>query len=275
MFDAKIKEVRQHFGIVELADWNTISPEQIMRVKGVGPRFMAHLRLFLATQETTLSNDESPEYWLKHADTSRVAKRLSFEDCNVLTPFTVLIDSMEQIPFTFQSIAVDAKDTPADLAQLVKDGEIDQEAVHFEVRKSFQALGIGKGDYSILGFDGQCNIERKSKDDAHGTILGWGDRRRRFETELENLAAMECAAVVVECSFGELLADAPSRGKKTSDENRKILHRQVLSWQQKFRVPWVFCDSRRLAEISTFRIMQRFYRKQIESPKPDQVTSDI
>ena len=115
-------------------------------------------------------------------------------------------------------------------------------------------------------------IERKSLDDAHGAFLGWGRRRERFELELENLASFDCAAVVVECSFATLISGAPSRGKKTRGENAKILHRQILAWQQDYRVPWHFCDDRRLAEITAFRILERFWKKRNHQKQLRQVS---
>jgi hypothetical protein len=35
----------------------------------------------------------------------------------------------------------------------------------------------------------------------------------------------------------------------------------VLAWQQRFvRVHWLFMGSRRLAEVTTLRVLERFYR---------------
>jgi tryptophan-rich sensory protein len=86
-------------------------------------------------------------------------------------------------------------------------------------------------------------------------VLGWGDRRERFNRELANLASMESAAVIVECEMSTLLANAPERGVKTAAENRKLLFRQILAWQQQYRVPWIFCDGRHMAEIAAYRRM--------------------
>jgi hypothetical protein len=156
----------------------------------------------------------------------------------------ILIDVMEQHPWTFSNIRADAD----------RGGQI------IDVQTQRAALGPSFGDYSVLDYQGRCHLERKSVEDAHGTILGWGERRDRFQRELENLSTLECSAVVVECSLQHLIATAPSHGKKSSGENAKILFRQVLAWQQDFRVPWLFCDGRRMAEIATFRILERFWR---------------
>jgi hypothetical protein len=173
-------------------------------------------------------------------------------------PFAILVDSAEQAPFTFQGIYADSDRGNCEI--VVAEG----------LNLFRQCLGRhphSLGDYSIEGFFGRVAIERKSMDDAHGTFLGWsGDqadfgRRQRFEQELANLANVECSAVVVECSLGCLLDNAPSTDNKTAKLNRKILNRSLIAWTQDYGVPFVFCDSRRMAELYTFRFMERFYEK--------------
>lgn len=166
-------------------------------------------------------------------------------------PFTIVIDSMEKHPWTFNGLRTDA----------------DRGNRPLVVKTLWRSLGATFGDYSIDGFQGSCHIERKSTEDAIGTILGWNQRRARFQRELANLASLDCAAVVVECTLAGLLQHAPARGRKSAQENAKILFRQVLAWQQDYRVPWVFCDGRRLAELAAFRVMERFWRKRKEVEK--------
>lgn len=171
---------------------------------------------------------------------------------------------MEQHPFSFKGVRADVSDMNTAQRRLFEDGQWDGS---IEVQTKFRALGASNGDYSLEGFEGRCHLERKSMDDCHGTVLGWGDRRERFQRELANLSQMESAAVVIECSFGDLLAHAPEHGVKTAAENRKILFRQILSWQQRYRVPWIFCDSRSMAEIVAFRWLEKFFRFQTQLKK--------
>lgn len=171
---------------------------------------------------------------------------------------------MEQHPFSFSGVRADLSDMTTAQRKAFEDGLWDG---RIEIQSKFKALGASNGDYAIEGFEGRCHLERKSIDDCHGTVLGWGDRRERFQRELANLSAMESAAVIIECSFGDLLAHAPEHGKKTSAENRKILFRQILSWQQRYRVPWIFCDSRSMAEIVAFRWLEKFFRNQVSLEK--------
>lgn len=179
----------------------------------------------------------------------------------LLNPFAILVDTAEQTPFTFGGIHADA-DRHNRL--LVVSPGINL------LRHCLGRHPHSLGDYAIEGYIGRCHVERKSMDDAHGTILGWSgevadrNRRERFEQELANLNNIECAAVVVECSLGELLARAPEydHGKKTAKLNRKILLRSILAWQQDYSsVPFIFCESRRAAEVVTFRWLERFYEK--------------
>jgi hypothetical protein len=176
-------------------------------------------------------------------------------------PFTILIDTAEDRPFTFLGIHADAN----------------QKRRVFSVPTKRANLGRhphSLGDYTIDGAWGEVAIERKSMEDAWGTLLGWPTgwerdrdlpgRRKRFEHELWNLNNVRFSLVVVEASLGACCANMPSWGKKPEEENAKIFFRTVISYQQRFpRVQWAFCDSTRLAEIFAFRWLYRFWRKQV------------
>lgn len=173
--------------------------------------------------------------------------------------FRILIDSREQHPFSFDGVPMDRSEMTASQRRAFDAGDF---SGLVPVETAFRSLGNSAGDYSIEGYEGRCNLERKSMDDCHGTVLGWGKRRERFQRELANLAEMEASAVIVECSLGDLLANAPEHGVKTAAENRKMLSRQIIAWQQEYRVPWIFCDSRAMAEIIAYRWMARFWKQQ-------------
>lgn len=254
VLDARIQKVKYHFGIFEADDWKSVRPEWILGLDDVGPVTLDHIRLYLAGRGITLEGDSTPEHWLQHLGQSRIGHTMGDpdegQDRADVAPFTILVDSMEQHPFTFRGIAQDA----------------DRGGRPLIVPCEFRHLGTSMGDYSIDGYEGRAHVERKSAADATSTILGWGERRERFVRELENLSQMECSAVVIECTLGALVEfvrnSPPGRGRKTPDENAKIIYRQILAWQQDYRVPWIFCDSRQLAEITTFRTLERFWRKQ-------------
>lgn len=172
------------------------------------------------------------------------------------TPFTIIIDTAEQLPFTFTGIRGDSPDY--DL---------------LDVKTERQCLGRhpeSLGDYSITGGVGKCHVERKSMSDAHSTLLGFTDgHRSRFECELANLSKIESACVVVECSFTQFIAEAPQWGVKTAAENAKNLFRTVLSYQQDTRVPWIFADDRATAEHVTFHWLRRWYENWISERKAE------
>ena len=170
---------------------------------------------------------------------------------SVICPFTICIDVQEKQPFSFTGLAADA----------------DHDRALIEVPTVWKSLGASHGDYSIEGLESEIAIERKSLEDAHGTLLGWGDRRERFQRELETLAAMPCSAVVVECDFHELIATAPQFGVKSASQNAKSLFRTVLAWGVRYRVPWFWCRDRRMAEIVTFRVLEGYWRHKQEAER--------
>lgn len=166
----------------------------------------------------------------------------------IICPFTIVIDSAESQPFEFQGIRADAAKKNAEII----------------VPTVWECLGrypFSRGDYSIVGYQGRVGIERKSVEDCIGTVLGWGERRERFAGELSVLAGMESACVIVEGSLGGCLEQMHDRGAKLIEANRKSFHRSIIALQQDYRVPWIFCDSRRLAEVTAFRWFERFWKR--------------
>jgi hypothetical protein len=176
----------------------------------------------------------------------------------------IIIDSMEQHPFSFTGIRLDLSEMNARQRKAFDSGEWDGVV---SVETKFRALGASNGDYTVEGFEGRCHLERKSMEDCHSTVLSYGDRRERFTRELANLASMESAAVIVECELSTLLANAPEYGVRTASQNRKHLFRQILAWQQQFKVPWIFCDGRAMAEIAAYRWFKCFVRYQSSKDK--------
>lgn len=185
------------------------------------------------------------------------------QDRYVRCPFHVIVDTAEQEGhgWTFQKIRTDA----------------DKDNAIFLVEREYGCLGrhpYSLGDYTFLGGYKRCHIERKSKPDVWGTILGWPTgyeqdrglpgRRDRFEKELENLNELESACVIVEAPFCECVDDliGIERGVKPGWQNSKIFFRSVLSYQQRFpRVQWMWLKDARMAEVAAFRWMFRFWEK--------------
>lgn len=149
----------------------------------------------------------------------------------------VVIDTREQLGFTFEGLRCDEADGGGPLTVPTVRGT------------------LASGDYSLLGFETRVAVERKSAADLYGTI---GQGRDRFERELERLAAFDFAAVVVEAGLLELVTDPPPHTQLPP----KIVVRSVIAWQQRYqRVHWTFAGCRRLAEAWTFRTLERYLRE--------------
>jgi len=264
MFDKRIEELRHHFGITTLADWEGIYPAWILAQENCGPGILDHLRMILAQHGLTLKDDRTVAHWKAHARAGKILTSITDpddgDDIAVINPFAILIDSAEQQPFSFQGLKTDATHPGGGNRPLI-------------VPTEWKPLGRhpdSLGDYSIQSGVGRCHIERKSMADAQSTILGWDGRRERFERELHNLSEIECGCVVVECEFSDLIANAPEYGRRTKSQNARALSRSVLAYLQDYSVPWIFNESRRMAEIQTFRWFERWWRKQREREKAEE-----
>lgn len=239
--DHLIEKARNQFGIVKAEQWCNVRPEWILQVDGCGQATLDHIRLYLAARGLTLRDDRTPWYWQQYLESAKIGGRMADADLARVEAFTILIDTQEKQPFTFQGFQ-DA-DKPIIIPTV------------------FRSLGASHGDYSVSGMEGDAHIERKSMEDAHGTFLSHGERRERWEQTLMFLAGIGCSAIVVECSLGRLLDCVEPRGTRSKATLRKTLHRQILAWEQDYRVPFVFCDTRRLAEATTLAILKRRWQK--------------
>lgn len=242
MIDRAIQNLESSFGIHSADQWQAVTPENVLAKPKVGDKTLNKLRLYLAEHGVTLKGDRTPQFWQNELLNKQ----------SIVCPFVICVDVQEKHPFTFTGIRAGAKH---DYRPLV-------------VTTKTQSLGPSHGDYTLLGYEDEIGIERKSMEDAHGTLLGWGERRERFLRTLERLNSLEFGAVVVECSLGALLKNAPSHGRKTAEENGRALNGTYLSWMMQFpSVAWVFCDVRRLAEVETFRIFEKFYAHKLKQKK--------
>lgn len=172
--------------------------------------------------------------------------------------FTVLIDTAEEHPWGFHKIRGYSRHKDSTLI----------------VPTEFRSLGRhpnSLGDYSIDGFVGEVAIERKSREDLQGTLLGFpkkgkdGEisgtaRRERFERELFNLSQVRCSAVIVEGTLQECCTNVDQWGTKSTTALARTIQGSVIAYQQDYCVSWFFCNSRRHAEIIAFRYMERFWK---------------
>lgn len=155
------------------------------------------------------------------------------------SPWVILVDSAEQLPFAF--------DGPYRHGKQVY-------AIRTAPGKLFIRDTMLSVDYSLLGHTDQVGIERKSMADFFGTM---GQGRARFERKLELLATYDYAAVVVEAEWGAMFT-APPRHSRL---NPKTAFCSVLAWTQRFpRVHWFFLPNRAVAEATTVLLLDRWWR---------------
>lgn len=251
VLDSKLHALRECFGILDPEDWTYVSPESILAVPDIGPATLNHLRLMLANRGLTLAGDKTPAYWQSHLGLKRGASRISDKDSSVLSPLKILIDTREQYPFSFSGFRTDAAQGGGPMI----------------VQTERRSLGNSAGDYSAEGLVDYAHVERKSREDAWGTVLGWGERREQFQATLQFLAEIPAGLVVVECTMGDALKNMPARGAKSQTTNRKIFFRQIMAWIADYGVPWLLLDDRSLAEHATYRHLEREWRKQQQEAK--------
>ena len=144
-----------------------------------------------------------------------------------MTPFTIIIDSREQAPFLFDTVADPA---PATVT-----------------------TGLKTGDYSLQGFEDQITIERKSMVDLFGSC---GKGRARFEREFKRMQGFKFAGLVIEAQWKDIYTKRPSR----SQMDPKIILRTIIAWTERYGVHCWACPGKRFAEKVTYLMLDRFYR---------------
>lgn len=154
----------------------------------------------------------------------------------ITVPFVVAIDQREKVPFRFTGLRADAKHNRRPLI-------VPTEFVH-----------LATGDYSIQGHEGNVTIERKSLADLYGTL---GQHRERFEREHERLACFHRAIIVVEAGWFDAMKFPPEHSRL----NPKTIFRTAISWYVRYGVPWIMAEDRRLAEIYTFRFLEKYWKE--------------
>lgn len=158
---------------------------------------------------------------------------------NPVAPFTVAIDTREQLPYSFTGLKSDAIAGCRPLCVPLR------------------TVCIPAGDYSIDGYVDQVAVERKSYADLSQTLT---HGRRRFIAELEKLNRLTMAWVVCEVDFAGLMAGPPA----FSQVNPKTLWRSVMAFQIRYpRVHWWLLPNREVAEAMTYRLLEKWWGEMV------------
>ncbi len=179
----------------------------------------------------------------------------------IFTP-VVLVDSSEQLPYSLEGIEPD----DIDPALLDPPAPYTFAGIRGDARQKNLSLIIGTrvanliwGDYSLDGYETKVAVERKSLADLFATI-GW--RRESFEAEIAALNEYDVATVIIEANWPDILTNPPKHSKLCP----KSVTRTILAWSQRYpHVHWLPAGDRRMAEVTTFRILERFYRDRTEA----------
>jgi ERCC4-type nuclease len=156
----------------------------------------------------------------------------------------IVIDTREQTPYGFESIAGDV-------------GEKCETITVPTVRGT-----LASGDYSLEGHEQNIAVERKSLADLYATI---GHGRERFEAEFRRMNEMSHAFLVIEADWSTVL-NPPESITRHTELPPKIISRTAISWQLRYpRVHWFPCGSREIAEVTTFRILEMYLRTQLNA----------
>lgn len=170
----------------------------------------------------------------------------------VVMPFTILIDQREQAPYSFGDMP--PKSEWRDLPPIVRTRE--------EYLKT--------GDYQLADVpDLWAAVERKSLEDLFGSLSPNGGRDR-FRREIERLAEFRFAAVVIEGTLLEICKPENYRDGWRSELNGRSAFETISSWETRWPgVHWIPCGSRRLAEIKTFSLLEKAWRRWEESRRQE------
>ena len=161
----------------------------------------------------------------------------------VESPFRVLVDTSEQLPYSFAALRADADQGGGPL--IIK-----------TTRCKLQS-----GDYSIEGYERMVAVERKTASDLAGTLTGG---RKRFVAEMERLREYDGAWIVVEAELSTLFRGVPFASGFTP----KTITRTAMFWQLRYRnIHWWCCPGREIAEQVTYQLLRTWWRERIERPR--------
>ena len=117
---------------------------------------------------------------------------------------------------------------------------------------TFRVQGLVTGDYSIVGLEDRIAIERKTVADAYKSL---GHGRARFRSEVERLAQLDYAAIVIETTLPGFLQRPPF-----SRMSPKSAIGTLLSWSVRYGVPVFIAGDRRHGQALTRSLLEQYWK---------------
>jgi DNA excision repair protein ERCC-4 len=150
-------------------------------------------------------------------------RALRHEDDPLEAGMRILIDTREQLPFSFTRFpGVETERTT-----------------------------LPAGDYSLPGFEDRIAIERKELNDLIACMMN--GNRDRFERELSKLRFYDLAAVMIESSLDDV-----SKGRYRSEMKAHVALQSIFAFQVRYRVPFVWAGNRAGAEYVTYSLLEKY-----------------
>ena len=155
-------------------------------------------------------------------------------------PFTIIQDSREQAPWTFQNIVIEKK--------------------LWVIRRVVKTMKTG--DYTIEGYEDRLCLERKSVSDLIQSVTREHDREARKQSRMRDIQdAGGFSRMIIEGSFSSACDELDA------DESRGVSSGHILgtwkSWEIKY-IPWLWAGDRRRAELIAFHLMLEWWKTEQE-----------
>lgn len=152
-----------------------------------------------------------------------------------IAPFTVAVDTREQLPYRFDDIRIERK-----------------KAFVLTVRTT-----LATGDYSIVGSESKICVERKSLTDLFGTL---GNDRDRFRREIERMQSFERSLVIIEATWQTIAHPDRADPSWHSRVHPNSILGTINALAGEFPgTRWKAAGNRREAEKATFKFLLNWY----------------
>lgn len=166
-------------------------------------------------------------------------------------PFTIVVDTREQQPWTFESRLVCSQ----------MGGPLPR------VRAT-----LDTGDYSVLGAEHLVRIERKSLADFVGSVAGKDAEgrptRERFFRELERLQAYPIRAVIVEAKLDEAMI-----GAYRSNALPQSVVGSALAISADFSIPVLWPGDVETAEYCAAWLLRRAWQRHLREQRAAEIAA--